>query len=189
MAFLQHALAVTFPGGRAVLQMPNGVLFRSGAEQTIRRNLVRGGHLEAVIALPTSALPYTNLPSALLVFEMAGERPSNHSVEFVDAQAQPLSWRELPARAAEATERIVDAVRSREERVGFAHAATVHEIEANAFNLIPHAYTHAEHERQRLSPLELMAEIAALEDHVEAVRQELDLSIKQLRRHARTRDD
>lgn len=187
MAFLQHALAVTHPEGRAVLQMPNGVLFRSGADQAIRRNLVQSGHLKVVIALPTSALPYTNLPSALLVFEMAPKRTSNHSVEFVDAQAQPLSWRELPAKVAQATELIADAVRSPKESAGFARAATMHEIESTGFNLLPHVYTQPKIQRQSI--LDLMAEITALEDQVEAARKELDHSIKRLRNDARTRGD
>jgi type I restriction enzyme M protein len=187
MAFLQHALAVTIPGGRAVLQMPSGVLFRSGAEQAIRRNLVHHGHLEAIIALPTNALPYTALPSALLVFEVAPKRTSKYSVEFVDAQSLPLSWREPPPdKVAQAIEQIVDAVRARREIAGFAHAASVQDIEANEFNLLPHVYTHTE--RQRLSLRELMAEIAKLEDSVQVARQELDNSIELLRLHAGTRD-
>lgn len=51
LAWLQHCLAHLAPGGRAVLLMPPGAAARPSGRR-IRAELVRGGVLRAVIALP-----------------------------------------------------------------------------------------------------------------------------------------
>jgi type I restriction-modification system DNA methylase subunit len=51
-AWVQHMLASMTPGtGRVGVVMPHGVLFRGGAEGTIRECLLRGDRLDAVVGL------------------------------------------------------------------------------------------------------------------------------------------
>ena len=51
LAFLQHMLAVTNPEGMVGVVMPHGILFRGGAEGTIRKGIVEADLFEAVIGL------------------------------------------------------------------------------------------------------------------------------------------
>ena len=71
--FVQHALAQLRPRGRAVIALPEGFLFRGGAERDLRRHLLQRGHVDAVVGLPAGAFaPYTNVKGCLLVLNKQG---------------------------------------------------------------------------------------------------------------------
>ena len=72
--FIQHALSQLRPQGRAVIIVPEGFLFRSGAEQQLRRMLVEQHTVEAVISLPTAVfMPYAGLKTSILVLKRGGK--------------------------------------------------------------------------------------------------------------------
>lgn len=80
--FLQLSMASLRPGGRAVVAVPNGLLFRGGAEQALRKWLLEEHHLEAVLQMPPGVfLPYTGVQFSLLLLSKAG---SAEQVRFVD---------------------------------------------------------------------------------------------------------
>lgn len=71
--FIQHALSQLKPHGRAVIAVPEGFLFRGGAERELRRYLLEQGQVEAVIGLPAGAFaPYTSVKGSLLVLTKQG---------------------------------------------------------------------------------------------------------------------
>lgn len=83
--FVQHALEQLRPQGRAVIAVPEGFLFRGGAERELRRQLVQRGQVEAVVGLPAGAFaPYTQVKGCLLVLNKQG---SAHRVRMADATA------------------------------------------------------------------------------------------------------
>ncbi|WP_285496453.1 N-6 DNA methylase [Actinomadura sp. NBRC 104425] len=124
LAWVQHALAHTAPGGLAALLMPPAAANRRSGRR-IRMELLRRGALRAVIGLPPGAVP--NMAVALTVWVLRRptpeERPSDE-VLMVDttpaddfAAAAVRSWRRfagLPGsdggddRAVSAAVRIVD---------------------------------------------------------------------------------
>ena len=73
-AWIQHCLYHLADDGRAVIVLPNSVLFESGRAGRIRQRIVKAGLLDTVIALPPGLFTWTSLPSAVLVF--AKGRPS-----------------------------------------------------------------------------------------------------------------
>lgn len=83
--FVQHALEQLKPNGRAVIAVPEGFLFRGGAERDLRRQLVQRGQVEAVVGLPAGAFaPYTQVKGCLLVLNKQG---GAHRVRMADATA------------------------------------------------------------------------------------------------------
>lgn len=85
-AYLQHAAASLRPGGRAVVLMPPGVLFRGGREGKIRADMVSSGLIEAVIALPRKLLFGTRTGTVLVVLHRR-EASTDGTVRFVDASS------------------------------------------------------------------------------------------------------
>lgn len=82
--FIQHALSQLRPEGRAVIVVPQGFLFRGGAEQRLRRLLLEKHSVETVISLPDSTfLPYTSIGSSILVLRRKG--PTKR-IRMVDAE-------------------------------------------------------------------------------------------------------
>lgn len=81
--FVQHALSHLKPNGRAVIAVPEGFLFRGGADRELRRHLLEQGQVEAVIGLPAGAFaPYTRIRGSLLVLSKQG---GANQVQMADA--------------------------------------------------------------------------------------------------------
>ena len=67
--FLQHVMANLRPGGRAVVALPEGPLYRHGADRRMRKALLSDYGVDAVVSLPAGALaPWTGIPVNLVVF-------------------------------------------------------------------------------------------------------------------------
>lgn len=66
--FIQHAITSLRPGGRAIIHVPSGVLFRSGADERLRELLATNYCLEGVIALPPGMhRAYSSIQTNLLI--------------------------------------------------------------------------------------------------------------------------
>lgn len=82
--WLQHVAAHLATGGVGYVLTSPGMLFRSGAEAGIRRNLLLGGWVRAVVALPGKMLPQTSIAPVLWV--LGDPAPSSRGeVLLIDA--------------------------------------------------------------------------------------------------------
>ena len=89
LAWVQHMVASTKPGtGRVGVVMPHGVLFRGGAEKSIRKCLIEDDRLEAVIGLPPNLFYSTGIPACLLIFKAVKDPSKAGTVVFIDGSAQ-----------------------------------------------------------------------------------------------------
>src|SRR5690606_41057592 len=102
-AWPMHCLAHVGPGGYAVLLMPPAVAERPPGRR-VRAELVRGGALRAVVALPAGAAPPAHV--GLHVWVLARPRPDAEPPEtvlFVDAAARrDGGWEAVRAAAVDA---------------------------------------------------------------------------------------
>ena len=90
--FLQHVMANLRPGGRAVVALPEGPLFRHGPEQRMRKALLSDYSMDAVVSLPAGAFtPWTGIPVNLVVFRRDEPRPA---VRFISIP--PDTWKTAP---------------------------------------------------------------------------------------------
>lgn len=114
--FVQHALSQLKPHGRAVIAVPEGFLFRGGAERELRRYLLEQGQVEAVVGLPAGAFaPYTSVKGSLLVLTKQG---GTSRVRMVDAAPmfEQRSGRKAPVILAVMAQKLADEVRRPELR-------------------------------------------------------------------------
>lgn len=114
--FIQHALSQLKSHGRAVIAVPEGFLFRGGAERELRRYLLEQGQIEAVIGLPAGSFaPYTGLKGSLLVLSKQG---GTSRVRMVDASPlfEQRSGRKAPLIRAVIAQQLADEVRRPELR-------------------------------------------------------------------------
>lgn len=82
--WLQHVVAHLAPGGVGYVLTSPGMLFRGGAEAGIRRNLLLGGWVQAVVALTGKMLPQTSIAPVLWVLGES-EPSARGGVLLVDA--------------------------------------------------------------------------------------------------------
>ncbi|MBN9478926.1 MAG: N-6 DNA methylase [Bordetella sp.] len=79
--FLERSVDALAPGGRAVVLVTQAVLARRGAEQILRNRILEAGLLEAVIALPASAVPRASVDMAILILS---RNEANTAVRMFD---------------------------------------------------------------------------------------------------------
>ena len=85
--FLQHVMANLRPGGRAVVVLPEIVLFRT-RDWRLRKTLLSEYSVDAVVSLPDGAFsPWTGVAASLVVFRRAKPRST---VRF--ASISPKAW-------------------------------------------------------------------------------------------------
>lgn len=69
-AFVQHMIHHLAENGTMAIVLPHGALFRSGAEQHIRKYLIEDrNYLDAVIGLPGNLFYGTPIPTCIMVFK------------------------------------------------------------------------------------------------------------------------
>lgn len=68
-AYLLHIIRSMKGKAKAACILPHGVLFRGGAEATIRRQLVRSGYLKGIIGLPPNLFFGTGIPACIVVLD------------------------------------------------------------------------------------------------------------------------
>ena len=172
-AFVQHMLHHLDENGTMAVILPHGVLFRGGAEGTIRRYLIEDQNwLDAVIGLPANIFYGTSIPTAILVFKKCREHPDD--ILFVDASAHFEKVKNQNLLRAEDIERIVNAFRERTVRDKFSHRARLAEIAENDYNLNIPRYVDTFEEEEPIDLAEVTAELRALD----AKMSKLDSAIK-----------
>lgn len=68
-AFLLHILKSLKSTGKAAVILPHGVLFRGGAEATIRKALIERGYIKGIIGLPPNLFYGTGIPACIVVLD------------------------------------------------------------------------------------------------------------------------
>lgn len=108
---VRHIVART--KGRAVVAVPNGLLFSPGAERSLREDLLAKRQIEAVISLPAALLPNTALSFSLLILN---REKASDKIVFVDGARDVLFRKDGKGRAVlTAWEQVADLVLSRIE--------------------------------------------------------------------------
>ena len=131
-AFLLHDLYHLEPNGIMTIVLPHGVLFRSGEEAAIRKNLIEKNHIDAIIGLPANIFFGTGIPTIVLVLKQTRD---NDDVLVIDASKHFVKDGKNNKLRARDIKRITDTVISRETEDKFSALVSRKTIRANGYNL------------------------------------------------------
>ncbi|MET7959372.1 N-6 DNA methylase [Micromonospora zamorensis] len=135
LAWAQHALAHLRVGGHAVLLMPPTVASRRAGKR-IRGELLRRGHLRAVIALPPGVAAPHGVPLHLWVLRRAAtDAPPPARALLIDAAGADLT--DTAPRVLDAWRAFATAPEGDVEEAGFARAVPVIELLDEEVDLTP----------------------------------------------------
>ena len=136
LLFLEHMIYHMDPhDGRIAVLLPHGVLFRGGAEETIRKYIIQKLNcLDAVIGLPENLFHGTDISVSLLVLK-ADRGANKDNILFINADKEFLPGVNQNTLEQEHIDKIVDTYKKRQDVGHFAHKASLKEIEENNFNL------------------------------------------------------
>ena len=186
LLFLALFLRMLRIGGRCACIVPDGVLFGSStAHKAIRKELVDGNRLEAVISMPGGVFkPYAGVSTAVLIFTKTGHGGTDN-VWFYDMTADgfslddkrsPVADNDIPDIIARFRNPEAEKDRQRTEKSFFVPKA---EIVENGYDLFINKYKKTEYKPVEYPPTsEIMAQLRKLEQEIGAAMDELEGMLK-----------
>ena len=134
-AFVQHMVYHMDDDGRIAVLLPHGVLFRGGAEETIRRYMIEKLNvIDAIIGLPANLFFGTAIPVCVLVLRK-DRKGNTDNILFIDASREFTPGKNQNVLEELHINKIVDTYKARSEVEGYAHVAAISEIIDNDWNL------------------------------------------------------
>lgn len=118
--------------GVLAIILPHGVLFRGGAEERIRTKLLKDGHIDTVIGLPSNLFYSTGIPVCILVLKKC-KQPDD--VLFINAGEHFIKGKRQNQLTEENIAKIIETYRFRTEEPRYARRVEMAEIEKNGYNL------------------------------------------------------
>ena len=206
LLFLALFLRLLKPGGRAAVIVPDGVLFgSSNAHRALRQMLVEDQKLDAVISLPSGAFkPYAGVSTAILLFTKTNSGGTDQ-VWFYDAEADGWSLDDkrtpllpedklgpVPATALAAEDHAKNNLpdvlarwkkrggsEQKRPRTAQSFCVAKADIAAQGYDLSLNRYKEVVHEEvNHRPPKEILAELAKIEQEIQAGMRELEGMLK-----------
>jgi len=135
LAFVAHMISSLNEEGKLCVVLPHGVLFRSGTEKLMRKNIVESDLLEAIIGLPTGLFYGTGMPAAVLIINKNKPDERKGKIIFINSEHEYELGRIQNQLGQQDIEHIVYTYRDYVEEKRYSYIATLDEIKENDYNL------------------------------------------------------
>ncbi|MFC8270444.1 type I restriction-modification system subunit M [Streptomyces cinereoruber] len=171
LAFTMHMLSwLAVNGTAAIVQFP-GALYRSGAEQKIRKYLVDNNYVDTVIELPRDLFFGTAITTCVLVLKKSKK---DNSVLFIDASAEFKRVGNKNKLLPDHQQKVLDAFTVREDVDHFTKLVPNDEIAANGYNLTVSSYVEEEDTTEAVDITALNEQIAGIAKRQAELRTQID---------------
>lgn len=167
MAFIMHSLSWLAPNGTAAIVCFPGIMYRSGAEQKIRKYLVENNYIDCIIQLPSNLFFGTPIATCIMVMKKG---KADSKTLFINASKECVKVSTNNKLMPDNIDKIVDVYKERKEVEHFSHLATLDEIITNAFNLSVSTYVMGEEEKEDIDIEQLNADIEDIVEEEEDLR-------------------
>ncbi|MDQ4489817.1 class I SAM-dependent DNA methyltransferase [Sinomonas sp. ASV486] len=135
-AWVQHMLTSAQPTtGRVAVVMPQGALFRQGAEARIRTHILKSDVVDAVIGLAPNLFYGTGLAACVLILRLQKQPNEKGKVLFINGEHLCKRGRNQNTLEPEHAEAILDAYELFKDIDGLARVVDLNEIAGNDYNL------------------------------------------------------
>lgn len=163
LAFVEHMVYhMDEEDGRVAVLLPHGVLFRSGAEEAIRKHIGKDlNRIDAIIGLPANLFHGTGIPVCVLVLK-SKRNGNSGNILFIDASKDYAPGKKQNVLEDAHIQKIVDTYVARKDVEKYAHVATMEEIEANGWNLNIPRYVDTFEAEEEINIETVRAEIAEI---------------------------
>ena len=162
-AFVQHMIYQLDNKGTMAVILPNGVLFRGGAEGKIRQQLVNEDLIEAIIGLPANLFYGTGIPATIILYNKDKEAARQNKIFFIDASRDFQEGKNQNVLRDEDVEKIVSTFDNYEEIEKYSRIVTLDEIKENDYNLNISRYIDTTEEEEQIDVVQAIKELKQLE--------------------------
>lgn len=176
-AFLLHGLHFLSKEGTMAIILPHGVLFRGGAEERIRKKLLKDGNIDTVIGLPSNLFFSTGIPVCILILKKCKKFDDVLFINAVDHFEKGKRQNNL---LPEHIKKIIDTYRTRNEETRYSRKVSMEEIEKNEFNLNISRYVSTSLDEEQIDLLAVNKKLADLDKAIDKARAEHNKFLKEL---------
>lgn len=177
LAFVMHILSwLSTSGTAAIVEFP-GVLYRSGAEQKIRKYLVDNNYIDTVIQLPPDLFFGTGIATCIIILKKSKK---DNKTLFIDASTEFVRGGNKNKLSEANRKRILNAFVERTDIPYFARLVDNNDIAQNDYNIAVSSYVVAEDTRKTVDIIELNEEIERIVARQEKLRREIDAIVAEL---------
>lgn len=174
-AWVQHMVTSMAPEtGRVAVVLPQGALFRGGAEGRIRQAMLDLDLVEAVIGLGPNLFYGTSLAASVMILRAKKTPERTGQVLFINAESQYKRGRNQNTLEPEHVEAIFGYYQSATPVEGVSHLATLDEIKENKYNLNIPLYVSAVESGDQVTLAEALEQLEAAHQAVVESRRELE---------------
>ena len=165
-AFLLHGFHFLAKDGTMAIILPHGVLFRGGAEKSIRTKLLKDGNIDTVIGLPAKLFYSTGIPVCILVLKKCKR---TDDVLFINAAEHFQPGKRQNALLPEHIDKIVETYKHRKEEDRYSRVISLEEIEReHDFNLNISRYVSTAGAEQEVELAIVHGQLGALQKKIQS---------------------
>ena len=177
LAFTLHMLhSLSTSGTAAIVEFP-GVLYRSGAEQKIRKYLIDNNYIDSVIQLPPDLFFGTSIGTCIIVLKKSKK---DNATLFIDASNEFLRGGNKNKLTEEHRKKILNAYIDRKDIVHFAKLVLNKDIGENNYNISVSSYVEQDNTKEEVEIEKLNAYIAEVVIKQNKLRDSIDEIIADL---------
>lgn len=170
------SLALSKMKSRGALVLPQGALFRGGAEGEVRKKIIEEGHIEGIISLPNNIMNFTGIPISIVFLR---KDKVVDKVFMLDATKDFFKKVRGGVVIEDKTlERIIDIYNNFEEIEGISKIVSVKEILEN--DGVLNVWRYIEVKVEQINSTKLLKEMKETWNRVEEFKNESDLILEKL---------
>ena len=177
LAFIMHSLSWLAPNGTAAIVCFPGVMYRSGAEQKIRKYLIDNNYIDCIIQLPDNLFYGTSIATCIMVMKKA---KTDNKVLFIDASKEFVKVTNSNKMTEKHINDIVEKFTKRENMEYVSNLVDYEKIVEENYNLSVSTYVEKEDTSEKIDIVELNKEIQRIVAREEELRKEIDKIIAEI---------
>lgn len=177
LAFIMHSLSWLAPNGTAAIVCFPGVMYRSGAEQKIRKYLIDNNYIDCIIQLPDNLFYGTSIATCIMVMKKA---KTDNKVLFIDASKEFVKVTNSNKMTEKHINDIVEKFTKRENVEYISNLVDYEKIVEENYNLSVSTYVEKEDTSEKIDIVELNKEIQRIVAREEELRKEIDKIIAEI---------
>ena len=168
-AFLLHGFHFLSDEGTMAIILPHGVLFRGGAEETIRKKLLLDGNIDTIIGLPANLFFSTGIPVCIIVLKKCKKFDD---VLFINASDYFVKSKRQNVLLPEHIDKIVETYQYRkEDDKKYSRRVTLEEIKNNDYNLNISRYVSTASVEEPIDLIEVSKELEKIESDIKKAKE------------------
>lgn len=177
MAFIMHCLSWLATNGVASIVCFPGIMYRSGAEQKIRKYLIDNNFIDCVIQLPPNLFYGTSIATCIMVLKKS---KAENSTLFIDASKYFVKETNSNRLSNENIAHILTLYKNRQNVQYCAKLIPNSVIEENDYNLSVNTYIETEDTQEIIDIIKLNAEIQEIVAREQVLRNEINKIIAEI---------